>query len=215
MALEWWWWWPETTICPLFSMTSFSKCLPTIVIQFDITFDIIGPLSMALHCTVKDVSLSSSPQAVKINSDLQTICLELNGMVFESSDCYIVHCPDFPTPNLFNSPDSFDHTLLSWRSTTQMRNQNICQFDLFCILSLTVPQNILVYRQNNTYPCVYGFDFVWSNVIMVDPGHNLESSTSGSKEYLCPHPTMLPLDIFIGQRRKLEDGVTLVGDQPS
>ena len=50
---------------------------------------------------------------------------------------------------------------------------------------------------------------------MVDLVHNLESSTSGSKEYLCPHPTMLPLDIFIGQRRKLEDGVTLVGDQPS
>ena len=152
MALEWWWWWPETAICPTFSLTSFSKHLPTIVIQFDITFDIIGPLSMALHCTVKDVSLSSSPQAVKINSDLQTICLELNGMVFESSDCYIVHCPDFPTPNLFNSPDSFDPTLLSWRSTTQRRNQNICQLDFFCILSLPI----------------YGFDFVWSNVIMVD-----------------------------------------------
>ena len=45
MALEWWWWWPETAICPTFSLTSFSKHLPTIVIQFDITFDIIGPIS--------------------------------------------------------------------------------------------------------------------------------------------------------------------------
>ena len=50
---------------------------------------------------------------------------------------------------------------------------------------------------------------------MVDLVDNLERSTSGNKQYLCPHPTMLPLDIFIGQWRKLEDGVTLVGDQPS
>ena len=63
-------------------------------------------------------------------------------MVFESSHCYIVHCPDFPTPNLFNSPDSFDPTLFSWRSTTQRRNQNICQFDLFCILSLSPSKHI-------------------------------------------------------------------------
>ena len=63
-------------------------------------------------------------------------------MVFESSHCYIVHRPDFPTPNLFNSPDSFDPTLLSWRSTTQRRNQNICQFDLFCILSLSPSKHI-------------------------------------------------------------------------
>ena len=156
-------------------------------------------------------------------------------MVFESSHCYIVHRPDFPTPNLFNSPDSFDPTLLSWRSTTQRRNQNICQFGLFCILSLNPSKYFSLKTKQHlslrlwlwfcmvlssremwhdvhleqlallglttlleVYSVVLWFFFItfWkyrNDSPMVDLVHNLERSTSGSKEYLCPHPTMPPL----------------------
>ena len=151
MALEWWWWWPETAICPTFSLTSFSKHLPTIVIQFDITFDIIGPISakkilgLASHgfalnserfvIVIIATSSQNKPRHIDRPSALSLMEWSLNPPIVILSTVQIFQRPIFSILRIPLIP-------LSWRSTTQRRNQNICQFDLFCILSLPIPQNI-------------------------------------------------------------------------